>query len=156
MQDVGPGPVRVHRWPTLFDPWSGSVKTAALVPGPNAPALDSTDALARPLEEASRRLRRPPGRPRASDTNGDTAPRRAAHVPAVKVRADVSTVVPVAPRPSQRLLDRATAARYLGVSTDMLDRLVHRYALPRLVLGTRCVRFDIHDLDRFVEHSRAS
>jgi hypothetical protein len=52
----------------------------------------------------------------------------------------------------QRLLDRSGAAQYLGVSVDIVDKLARRGAVRRLVLpGTRCVRFDLRDLDRFID-----
>jgi len=56
--------------------------------------------------------------------------------------------------PLPRLLDRAGAARYLSVSLDVLDRLARRGLVRRRVLpGTRCIRFDVRDLNRFIESS---
>jgi hypothetical protein len=56
--------------------------------------------------------------------------------------------------PPPRLLDRAGAARYLSVSLDVLDRLARRALVRRRVLpGTRCIRFDVRDLNRFIESS---
>jgi hypothetical protein len=51
-----------------------------------------------------------------------------------------------------RLLDRAAAADYLSVSVDVLDRLTRqRYLRRRVLPGTRCVRFDVRDLDLLIE-----
>ena len=51
-----------------------------------------------------------------------------------------------------RLVDRSGAAEYLGVSVDIVDKLARRGAVRRLVLpGTRCVRFDLRELDRFID-----
>jgi hypothetical protein len=40
------------------------------------------------------------------------------------------------------------------VSLDVLDRLARRGLVRRRVLpGTRCIRFDVRDLNRFIESS---
>jgi hypothetical protein len=51
-------------------------------------------------------------------------------------------------------LGRAAAAQYLGISVDSLDRITQLGHIRRRVLpGTRCIRFDISELDRFVEQT---
>ena len=45
------------------------------------------------------------------------------------------------------LLSRKDAARYLGVSSRMLDSL----HIPRVEITDRCVRFRREDLDRFAQ-----
>jgi hypothetical protein len=118
-------------------------------PGESAPTL--------PLAEASQRLRRRPRRTKKhpeGGTDGDSAV-----VPASDLRMKVaqrpqSAVAQLALRPIPRLLDRAAAARYLSVSVDVLDRLARRGFVRRRVLpGTRCIRFDVRDLDRVIESS---
>jgi hypothetical protein len=55
------------------------------------------------------------------------------------------------PRLPIRLLDRAAAADYLSISLDTLDRLCRHGQIRRVLLAsTRCVRFDLRELDRFV------
>jgi excisionase family DNA binding protein len=57
------------------------------------------------------------------------------------------------------LLTRQQAAKYLSLSSDILDRLTQQGELPRvqLLLGNRSIRrvlYDRADLDRLVELSR--
>ena len=61
--------------------------------------------------------------------------------------------------PGPRLLTRQQAAKYLSLSSDILDRLTQQGELPRvqLLLGNRSIRrvlYDRADLDRLVELSR--
>jgi excisionase family DNA binding protein len=52
-----------------------------------------------------------------------------------------------------RLLDVADAAAYLGVSPRFMRRLVAERRIAFVKLG-RHVRFDVADLDRFIECGR--
>jgi predicted DNA-binding transcriptional regulator AlpA len=49
-----------------------------------------------------------------------------------------------------RLLSRTQAAVYLGVSQSLFDKVV-RDQLPSLVVGTSATRYDINDLDAWVD-----
>ncbi len=125
----------------------------ARAPAKSAPTL--------PLARASQGLRRRPGRPRkhpagdndADSTVVDPSQVRMNTVPrAEAARAQIGSGPPDGPLP--RLLDRAGVARYLSVSLDVLDRLARRGLVRRRVLpGTRCIRFDLRDLNRFIESS---
>jgi hypothetical protein len=103
-------------------------------------------------------LRRGPGRPRTrprGDIPGDI---HLAAGPQVRANAAEHGHGPEATvasgRSLSRLLDRAAAADYLSVSVDVLDRLTRQGHLRRRVLpGTRCIRFDVRDLDRVIESS---
>jgi excisionase family DNA binding protein len=57
-------------------------------------------------------------------------------------------------RGSQRLMSVGAAAEYLGVSRATVERLVYRGELPILKIG-RATRYDIDDLDRYIENNRA-
>lgn len=118
-----------------------------------------------PLAEASRRLRRPPGRPRKrppriprSEARGDT---RVAHVLEPRARRGVepsSASVHVAGSP--RLIPAREAARYLGVSywTVLALRDSGTLRPVRLPLAARAVRrvlFDRAELDRLVDAGRS-
>jgi len=96
------------------------------------------------LEHHRRRAGRPRKQP-VGDNPGDVRPSlKLEHA----VPATVSQHRTQALQASVRLLDRPGAARYLGVSVDTLDRL----RIPRVVLpGCRLVRYDVRELDRFVE-----
>jgi excisionase family DNA binding protein len=52
-----------------------------------------------------------------------------------------------------RLLDVDTAATYLGVTPRFVRRLVAERRIPFVKIG-RYVRFEIPDLDRFIEAGR--
>jgi len=114
---------------------------------------DETDAPL-PLEH----LRRRPGRPRKHplrDERGDSQSTKKSQVPFGPVlRADGAEVQVASGRSLVRLLDRSRAAEYLSISVDTLDRLTRHGRLPRLRLpGTECRRYDIRDLDRYIESS---
>ena len=103
-------------------------------------------------------LRRRPGRPRIrprGDNPGDIPLVASPQVRAKAAEHGHGAEATVAPgRSLGRLLDRAAAALYLSVSVDVLDRLTRQGHLRRRVLpGTRCIRFDIQDLDRVIESS---
>lgn len=49
-----------------------------------------------------------------------------------------------------RLLDRAGAAEYLGLTEHQIRGLVFRRQIPFMKLG-RSVKFDIRHLDRWIE-----
>lgn len=119
-----------------------------------------TTAHALPLAEASRRLRRPAGRPRTVSRDCNPAPPR-------PPRAEVSgTSAPVAGPHSERVPDTAVAvawlfpprvfdlegaARYLSLSTWTVRELRAAGHLPALeVPGVRALRFDREALDRAV------
>lgn len=103
-------------------------------------------------------LRRGPGRPRTrprGDIPGDIHPVGGSQVSANAAEHGHGAEATVTPgRSLGRLLDRAAAALYLSVSVDVLDRLTRQGHLRRRVLpGTRCIRFDVQDLDRVIESS---
>jgi len=64
--------------------------------------------------------------------------------PASRAR-DASTIV------SPRLLSAQQAARYLGVSHWTVRSLTWAGELPSVRLGKRQLRWDVRDLDRFIE-----
>jgi hypothetical protein len=72
------------------------------------------------------------------------------------VHVDVSSVAPLRPR----LLDRDGAARYLSVSTDVIDQLgaqgiLRRVRLPGPAGGElRRVLYGVEDLDALVERTK--
>jgi len=114
-----------------------------------------------PLAAAAERLRRPPGRPRTAlgvksvQAQQASALRLGIHKSATSA-ATVPGLCPLVPR----LLDLATAASYLGVSSWTLRDLeaAGRLARVRLPLPEgrelRKVLFDREDLDRLVDHSK--
>lgn len=55
--------------------------------------------------------------------------------------------------PPRRWLDRHEAADYLGVSLRWMKRSIDEGRLPRHKMG-RLVRFDVRDLDAFIEAGR--
>jgi len=57
-------------------------------------------------------------------------------------------------RGPQRLMSVGAAADYLGISRATVERLVQRGDLPIVKIG-RATRYDIDDLDRYVENNRA-
>ena len=61
--------------------------------------------------------------------------------------------IPVTTGRFQCLLPVDSAARYLGVSRAAIERLVYRGELPAVKIG-RSIRFDVRDLDRFIETNR--
>ncbi len=52
------------------------------------------------------------------------------------------------------LLTRLDAATYLAISPRKLDQLCADGELPRVKIGT-AVRFELADLDRFIEEQKA-
>lgn len=54
----------------------------------------------------------------------------------------------------QGLMSVGSAAEYLGVSRATVERLVFRGELPIVKIG-RCTRYDIGDLDHYIENNRA-
>lgn len=52
---------------------------------------------------------------------------------------------------TRRLLTSSDAARYLGISTRKLWELGNRGVVPVVRPDNRMVRFDVRDLDAFVE-----
>jgi hypothetical protein len=119
-----------------------------------------------PLEAASRRLRKPAGRPRKvaqCDSSGDSQPERLRQpVDLTRILGDrAPATLALAPpeRPgitARRLYSRRQAALYLSCSTDTIDRLVGRRLLPKLYLPqSRLVRFDLTDLERIVAMAKA-
>ncbi len=52
---------------------------------------------------------------------------------------------------ARRLLTSSEAAHYLGISTRKLWELGNRGVLPVVRLDNRMVRFDLADLDSFVD-----
>ena len=103
-------------------------------------------------------LRRRPGRPRKhplGDKAGDSQSTTGSQVrfgPAL--RSEGTEVQVASGRSLVRLLDRSRAAEYLSISVDTLDRLTRHGRLRRLRLpGTECRRYDIRDLDRYIESS---
>jgi hypothetical protein len=120
-----------------------------------------------PLEAASRRLRKPAGRPRkhpVGDSVGDRFDRQRAQALIVaEILADGARVpLALAPpeRPgitARRLYSRRQAALYLSCSVDTVDRLVARRLLPKLHLPhSRLVRFDLTDLEHIVAMAKAA
>jgi excisionase family DNA binding protein len=57
------------------------------------------------------------------------------------------------PQPSRRLLKTKQAAEYIAVSSWKLRELVHEEKLPLVSLDEDW-RFDIRDLDKFIESRR--
>jgi excisionase family DNA binding protein len=53
----------------------------------------------------------------------------------------------------QRLVPVEAAAEYLGVSRATVERLVSRDQLPVVKVGAS-TRYDVEDLDRFIESNR--
>jgi excisionase family DNA binding protein len=123
----------------------------------------SSPTTALPLEAASRRLRKPAGRPR-KDSSGDSQPERPRQpVDLTRILGDRSPATlalapPERPRiTARRLYSRRQAAEYLSCSTDTVDRLVARGLLPKLYLPhSRLVRFDLTDLERIVAMAKAA
>lgn len=59
--------------------------------------------------------------------------------------------------PSARLVDVAAAARYLAVSRRSVFRMLEAGALrPVRLPGVRALRLDLRDLERLVDHGKAS
>lgn len=54
---------------------------------------------------------------------------------------------------TRRLLDQAGAAEYLGLTQDQVRALKYRRVLPFVKVG-RSLRFDVRDLDRFIEMNK--
>jgi excisionase family DNA binding protein len=108
--------------------------------------------LDRPLAAASRRLRRPPGRPPRLGPAGlpiDGAP----PVPA----KDAATGAVFARSLPPRGLPLPLAAQYSGLSVRGLWRLIRSGRLPVIrVEGTRRVLIDRADLDRLLDAAKAS
>jgi hypothetical protein len=126
----------------------------------------SSPTTALPLAAASRRLRKPVGRPRKhpiGDSAGDRweAQRRQAVIVAEILGDRAQAPLALAPpeRPgitARRLYSRRQAALYLSCSVDTVDRLVARRLLPKLYLPhSRLVRFDLTDLERIVVMAKA-
>jgi hypothetical protein len=93
-------------------------------------------------------LRRGPGRPRHGDRSSDKRQASGHTSPVSSPTWQHGTQALIA---TARLLDRAAAAAYLGISVDTLDRLTRQGHVHRLLLpGTRCVRFDVRELDVYV------
>ena len=110
-----------------------------------------------PLAAASTRLRTVPGFPRRPGRPPrpvEGSPVTPASRPAPQVREPAE--ITLDPRTSgPRLVDVATAAGYLGVSTWTVRDLLERGSLPRVSLpGVRRVLVDQRDLDRLVDASR--
>lgn len=59
-----------------------------------------------------------------------------------------------APTLAPRLVDYATAARYLGIPIGTLRSLVSRKQIPHVRLAARVVKFEIADLDAFITSRR--
>ena len=57
-------------------------------------------------------------------------------------------------RGPQRLMSVLAAAEYLGVSRATVERLVYRGELPIVKIG-RSTRYDIEDLDCYIQDNRA-
>jgi excisionase family DNA binding protein len=116
-----------------------------------------------PLEAASRRLRKPAGRPR-KDSPGDSQPERPAQpfdlTSILGDRAPATLALAPTERPgitARRLYSRRQAADYLSCSVDTVDRLVARGLLPKLYLPhSRLVRFDFKDLEHIVAMAKAA
>jgi len=114
-----------------------------------------------PLAPAAERLRRPPGRPRKPQSleSAQASPASALKLGVQKSATSAATVPSLCPL-VPRLLDLATAASYLGVSSWTLRDLeaAGRLARVRLPLPEgrelRKVLFDREDLDRLVDHSK--
>jgi len=53
----------------------------------------------------------------------------------------------------KRLLSYKEASVYMGLSVSQLKRLVREGVLPSVMIGKRRL-FDIHDLDKFIEHRK--
>jgi excisionase family DNA binding protein len=70
--------------------------------------------------------------------------------PTQPVHADASE----AQQRLQRLMPVGPAAEYLGVSRATVERLVFRGELPIVKIG-RSTRYDIDDLDQYIENNRA-
>jgi excisionase family DNA binding protein len=71
-------------------------------------------------------------------------------------RSDAFQTTPEAPAGEaalRRLLPIAAAAEYLGVSRATVERLVSRGQLP-IVKVAGSTRYDVEDLDGFVERNR--
>ena len=135
----------------------------ARTPAKDAPCEPIKSATTLPLATASQRLRGQPGRPRTKPSGDNPGDSREPHrtqvrVPPARPAARTQDSLSCAP-PGPRLLTRQQAAKYLSLSSDILDRLTQQGELPRvqLLLGNRNVRkvlYDRADLDRLVELSR--
>jgi excisionase family DNA binding protein len=66
---------------------------------------------------------------------------------AQRVEAPTSTPAPA------WLLDRDRAAEYLSISPRMLDKLTRSGDIRSLLIG-RCRRWDVRDLDAYIEHRK--
>ncbi len=49
-----------------------------------------------------------------------------------------------------RLLTASDAAKYLAVSERTLWNLTHTQKIPSVRIGSRAIRYDLHDLDAFI------
>ncbi len=55
---------------------------------------------------------------------------------------------------SAKALTAEAAATYCGVSLRTFQRLVVLHKIPRVKYSTRCIRYDIRDLDKFMSERR--
>jgi len=120
----------------------------------NGEVLASSTTSAPPLLAHLRRRSGRPLKAGAGDNPGDNRPAPAAQLCANTTLRQPGAEAHVAPVLPPRLLDRAGAAAYLSISVDLLDRLSRQGRLRRRLLPpTRCIRYDIRDLDRFVDQT---
>jgi helix-turn-helix protein len=115
----------------------------------------------RPLERASSRLRRPPGRPRRGLAEGASG---AAQVPAA-VRPPEAVVPALCPPSRPRLLGVEAAATYLGIGPRTVRDLVRLGSVPAVKLmipgagrGRPFSRLlvDVLDLDALIARSKVT
>jgi excisionase family DNA binding protein len=105
-----------------------------------------------PLAAASKRLRRPPGRPRTVRVPAGSRGQGSAARPALDAGLDGhrAPIVPV------RALGVREAATYLGVSRSQLYDLIARDVLAVVRYpGCRRVVVDVRDLDALIEAGKA-
>ena len=137
MTSRGPGPHLDEVDEVANDPRRADALPSELTPG-------------LPLAAASRRLRRPAGRPRAVRPSGPSD-QGAARAPALDAAsgADFATTVP------PRGLSIAQGAHYLGVSRREVYRFMEQGVLcPVRLPGRRRVLLDRRDLDALLDASK--
>lgn len=72
-----------------------------------------------------------------------------------EVRSAVLQALEESGRPlSNRLMDTARAAEYMGVEPDAIKRMHAAGKLPKVALFERKLMFDVKDLDRLIEDSK--
>jgi len=115
-----------------------------------------------PLQAASRRLAKAPGRPRTRPVPDLDVPVPADRAVVGRTSAQPATPLPMRPRASAlaalglpRLLDKVGAGHYLSVGVRTVEALVASGKLVPVRLLDRRLLFDVRDLDHLVDVTKA-